>query len=530
MPVKKIVKKASGRIDVGWAAALLAGSALFGNLLGLLRERLILANFGFSIQTDAYKAAFALPDFMYFMLIAGTLSVSFIPVFSHRYHGGNKKSAWEVASSLLNLIGIASALSGIFVLIFAGPILRNLIAPGLDPDTQFLAVSMMRIFAINPILFGISTVLTSVQQAKGRFLFYAIAPSVYSLGIIFGTLVLSPRLGIMGVAYGVVIGAIAQLVIVALGIRGQGLEYSPKIFWKNKGFKRVLKTAPVRSLDQGIDYITNLIELNRASRLAIGSIATYGAAMQLFNVPVGLVGMAISTAAFPKMSERLGQGRPDLFKKELQQTIRVMFWLAVPATIITFFCRGYLARILASSGQPLVASILGILSLLLVFKVLYHILARAFYAQQDTKTPLKVSLITMGFNVFLLFYLSSPERYGLSGLAIAALITGTIEVIILFILLNKKMSGGLFSEGLFEPAGKILAIGGATAFVTYIMVNLLPVAATDQGFFPLIPKFLAITLVSLAFYVSLSYVAKLKEIRPFADKVFKMAKKPVIVQ
>jgi putative peptidoglycan lipid II flippase len=528
--VKKIVKRASGRINVGWAAALLAGSSLFGNLLGLLRERLILANFGFSIQTDAYKAAFALPDFMYFMLIAGTLSVSFIPVFSHRYHAGNKKSAWEVTSSLLNLISLVSIAAGIFVLIFAGPILRNIIAPGLDPDTQFLAVSMMRIFAINPILFGISSVLTSVQQAKGRFLFYAIAPSVYSIGIIFGTLVLAPRLGIMGVAYGVVLGAIAQLLVVALGIRGQGLDYSPKIFWKNLGFRSILKTAPIRGLDQGIDYITNLIELNRASHLAIGSIAAYGAASQLFNVPVALVGMAISTAAFPKMSERLGQGRPDLFKKELQQTIRLMFWMAVPAAILTFFCRGYLARILASRGEPVVASILGILALLVIFKVLYHILARAFYAQQDTKTPLKVSVITMFFNVILMFWLSRPDRYGLNGLAMAAAITGSLEVIILGVFLHKKMDKGLFGKELFEPLTKILAIGGATALLTYIMVNLLPVSSSDQGFFPLIPKFLAICIVSGSFYVILSYLAKLNEIKPFADKVLKIAKKPVIVQ
>lgn len=530
MPVKKIVRKASGRIDVGWAAALLAGSALFGNLLGLLRERLILANFGFSIQTDAYRAAFALPDLMYFMLIAGTLSVSFIPVFSHRYHSGNKKSAWEVTSSLLNLIALFSIVVGVFVLIFAGPILRNLIAPGLDPDTQFLAVSMMRIFAINPILFGISSVLTSVQQAKGRFLFYAIAPSIYSLGIIFGTLVLSPRLGIMGVAYGVVIGAISQLIVVAVGIRGQGFDYSPKIFWKNLGFKTVLRTAPARSLDQGIDYLTSLIELNRASVLAVGSIAAYGAATQLFNVPVGLVGMAISTAAFPKMSERLGQGRPDLFKKELHQTIRVMFWLAVPAALLTFFCRGYLSRILASRGEPIVATILGIMAILVIFKVLYHILARAFYAQQDTKTPLKVSASIMVVNIILMFWLSNPKRYGLSGLAMASAITGATEVIILSILLNKKLEKGLFNKGLFEPLPKILAIGGATALVTYIMVSILPVAADDAGFFPLIPKFLTICIVSGVTYVGLSYVAKLKEIRPFVDKLIKMAKKPVIVQ
>jgi putative peptidoglycan lipid II flippase len=334
----------------------------------------------------------------------------------------------------------------------------------------------------------------------------------------------------MGVAYGVVLGAIAQLLVVALGIRGQGLDYSPKIFWKNLGFRSILKTAPIRGLDQGIDYITNLIELNRASHLAIGSIAAYGAASQLFNVPVALVGMAISTAAFPKMSERLGQGRPDLFKKELQQTIRLMFWMAVPAAILTFFCRGYLARILASRGEPVVASILGILALLVIFKVLSHILARAFYAQQDTKTPLKVSVITMFFNVILMFWLSRPDRYGLNGLAMAAAITGSLEVIILGVFLHKKMDKGLFGKELFEPLTKILAIGGATALLTYIMVNLLPVSSSDQGFFPLIPKFLAICIVSGSFYVILSYLAKLNEIKPFADKVLKIAKKPVIVQ
>jgi len=530
MPVRRIAKKASGRINVGPAAALLAASALLGNMLGLLRERLIIANFGFSIQTDAYRAAFALPDFMYFALIAGVLSVSFIPVFSQRYHGGNKKSAWEVTSSLLNLIGITSAVIGVFVLIFAGPILRNLIAPGLDPETQFLATSMMRIFAINPILFGISSVLTSVQQAKGRFLFYAIAPIIYSLGIIFGTLVLAPRLGIMGVAYGVVIGAISQLVVVALGIRGQGVIYHAKIYWKNHGFRNVLKTAPIRSLDQGIDYLIVLIELNRASVLAVGSIATYSAAMQLFNVPVGIVGMAIATAAFPKMSERLGQGRPDLFKRELQQTVRVMFWLAVPAAILTFFCRGYLARILASRGEPVVAAVLGVLSVLVIFKVLYHILARAFYAQQDTKTPLKVSLMTLFLSVILIFWLSSPEKYGLVGLAMASAIAGTVEAVVMSLLLNKKLHGGFLNKGLFEPLPKILAIGGATAFVTYILINLLPVSATDEGFFPLIPKFLTICIISGTFYITLSYIAKLHEIKPFIDKLLKLVKKPVIVQ
>jgi putative peptidoglycan lipid II flippase len=207
-----------------------------------------------------------------------------------------------------------------------------------------------------------------------------------------------------------------------------------------------------------------------------------------------------------------------------------MFWLAVPAAILTYFSRGYLSRILASRGEPIVATILGIMSILVIFKVLYHIFARAFYAQQDTKTPLKVSASIMVVNIVLMFWLSNPKRYGLSGLAMASAITGATEVVILSILLNKKLEKGLFNKGLFEPLPKILAIGGATALVTYIMVSILPVAANDAGFFPLIPKFLTICIVSGATYVGLSYIAKLKEIRPFVDKLIKMARKPVIVQ
>lgn len=530
MSETKEKKVRSGRVGVGWAAALLAGSALFGNLLGLLRERLIIANFGFSIQTDAYNAAFALPDFMLYILVSGALSVSFIPIFSQRYHAGNKKSAWEITSSLLNLISIIMIASGLFVFIFAGPILRNFIAPGLDSDTQFLAVSMMRIFSINSILFGISSVLSSVQQAKGRFIFYALAPSIYSLGIIFGTVVLSPRLGIMGVAYGVVIGAIAQLLVVAYGIRGQGMDYNPKIFWKNKGLKKILKIAPIRSLDQGIDYLTSLIELNRASLLPIGSIAAYGAAQKLFNVPVGLIGMAISTAAFPKMNERLSQGRPDLFKKELQQNIRIIFWLAVPGAIITYFCRGYFSRILASRGEPVVATVLGILAMLVLFKAIYHILARAFYAQQDTITPLKVSIVTMLANVFMMFYLSNPKRYGISGLAMASAITGSLEVIILGVFLNRKMKGEVFTKELVDPFLRIIAIGGATSLITYLMVSVLPLGAKDVGFFPLIPKFMVICAVSGIVYFGLSYFAKLKETEPFVNGIVKLSKKKIRVQ
>src|SRR5665811_929079 len=135
-----------------------------------------------------------------------------------------------------------------------------------------------------------------------------------------------------------------------------------------------------------------------ASRMAAGTIRAYQQASALSFVPINLIGVAISTAAFPKMAERLGQGRPDLFKKELQSTLRVIIWLALPVTVVAFFGRGYLVNFIKNGGDVLMSSILGILAISILFSSIFQIAARSFYAQQDTKTPLYISFVAIGLN------------------------------------------------------------------------------------------------------------------------------------
>jgi putative peptidoglycan lipid II flippase len=176
--VRKFITRANKKLPVFWAAALLGGATLFANLLGLLRERLILANFGVGAEVDAYKVAFTVPDFMFYILVSGALAVTFIPVFNERLLKGNKKSAWELSSSLVNLLALITCVASILIIIFAEPLVKHVIAPGLDEQTTFLAVSMMRVIAVNPFLFSISSVFTSMQQAVGRFFFYSLAPAL----------------------------------------------------------------------------------------------------------------------------------------------------------------------------------------------------------------------------------------------------------------------------------------------------------------------------------------------------------------
>jgi len=528
--VRSVVAKANIKLTIQLAAALLAGSTLLSSALGLFRDRLLNGYYldTYPVGIDAYTVAFTIPDFMFFILVSGALSVTFIPVFNQRLATGNKKSAWELSTSMINFMAIATLIASILIIIFAEQLVRYVVGPGLDESGRSLAISMMRVIAVNPFLFAIATVIASMQQAIGRFTFYALAPTIYNIGIIIGTLFFTNGInifgwqifegGIMGVALGVVLGSILQLVVSSIGLMGLGFDYQFKVFWKNKGFRQVLRLLPARSLDQGADYLNSIVETNIASRMAAGTVRSYQQATALHLVPINLIGVAISTAAFPKMTERLSQGRPDLFKSELQAVLRVIIWLAMPVAIVAFFCRGYLVNFIKNGGDALMAGLLGALVIAILFRSIYHIAARSFYAQQDTKTPLYISIFSIGLNIFLAVWFTSALSMGAYGLAWAQSIVAAVEVAILFVIMSWRI------RGLFDVAfvHAIARMAGATALmgiVTYITVQLFQLGVDDQSFLATFPKFMVIVFVSLSVYVFFSRLLKLREAEPVIAKV-----------
>ncbi len=524
------ISRANRRLPLKMAAALLAGSSLIASLLGLFRDRLLNGLYYDTYPTgiDAYTVAFSIPDFMFFILVSGALSVTFIPVFNQRLATGNKRSAWELSTSLLNLLALVTLATSILIIIFADPLVRFVVGPGLDESSRSLAISMMRVIAINPFLFAMATVFASMQQAVGRFAFFALAPVLYNIGIIIGAMFFTNGItlfgwqafegGIMGVALGVVLGSVMQLIVSSLGLYGMGFDYRFKIYWKNKGLHQVLRLLPPRSLDQGIDYINSIVETNLASRMVAGSVRAYQQATTLSFVPINLIGVAISTAAFPKMTERLGQGRPDLFKKELQSVLRVIIWLALPVTIVAYFARGYLVNFIENGGDPYMASILAILALTILFRSIYFISARSFYAQQDTKTPLYISLFTISLNITLAIWFSMGLGMGVHGLAWAAVIASILEVAILFFIMSRRIPG-LFDKVFIHAVGRMASATGFTAIITYIMVALFPLSASDQSFFSSFPKFVLIVAVTVVFYILLCRLFKLEEVQPILNRI-----------
>ena len=531
--VRNLVSRANSKLTIKFAAIILASSTLLSSLLGFLRDRLLNSYYldSYPDGIDAYTVAFTIPDFMFFILVSGALSVTFIPVFNQRMAKYNKKSAWELSSSVLNVLALLTLVTSILIIIFAEPLVKYIVGPGLSESSRSLAISMMRVIAINPFLFAIATVITSIQQAIGRFTFTALAPAIYNIGIIIGTIFFTNGInifgiqlfegGIMGVAMGVAFGSVLQLIIASVGLIGVGFDYQFKIFWKNKGFRKVMKLLPTRSMDQGLDYVNSIVETNMASRMGAGTVRAYQQGLTLHMMPINLIGVAISTAFFPNLTERLAIGRKDLFRKDLQSALRMITFLALPVAVLFFFLRGYVVSFIKNGGDTLIAGILGVLVISIFARSIYHIAARSFYAMEDTKTPLYISIFAIGLNILLAIVFSTVFKFGAYGLAWAQSIGALVEIIILLALMKIRIQG-LFDIQFISGILRMVVASLVAGAVCYLFVVVFPLMDSDERFFSVFPKFCFVGLVSSTAYLFVSKILKLDEAEPIISYIKKI--------
>jgi len=525
------------RISVGNIAALLVAASLTGQVLGFLRTKLVNANFPATgpHSTDAYFAAFSIPDFFFFTLAAGALGVAFMPVLAEHLQKRDRKGVWELSASLLNFLALLMLGVGVFMLVFAEPLIHHVVAPRLKGAELDNAVMIMRLLAFNPLLFTITGVITSVQQTMGRFFFYAIAPLFYNACIIISILVFSEapghhggpgHLGIAGLGFGALIGAILQLLVVMVGTLKLNFHWHPRINWRNPDFRLILKNLPPRSLDQGIDQVNSVVETHIASSLGAGNISYYNNAYTLSTAPILLVGTAISTAAFPRLNQRLAQGRHDLFRRDFLMILRAMIWLAAPLVVVCFYCRGYLSRLIFTQDNAEIALIFGYLTLAIFFRIIYSIISRWFYAQKDTRTPLFVSFFTIGLNITLAVTLAKSYSYNIAGLALAQSIAAMAEVVVLVIIMLYR-DHKLFDAAFWDGLVRIMSVTGFSAVAGFIMVHIYPLTLADKGIFTLGSKLVAIAGVTFAVHLLVSSVFGLEEVGPVFRRLRRMALKPL---
>ena len=511
--MKNFLEKINKSRTMGVAAFLISLSYFLSRLLGLFRDRLLATNFGVSPQTDAYTAAFRIPDFLFTLIVSGAFAVSFIPVFISYLEKKKQDEAWEIANSILNILLAAIGVACVLAFIFAAPLVK-ILAPGFDTYRSQLTVNITRIMLITPIFFVLSSVFGAIQQSFNRFLIYAMASLFYNIGIITGILFFSKFFGanpIYGVAWGVVIGTALQATLQILGIIGLGYKYKPVFKWKNKGVSKVIKLMIPRSIDLTIDQINWIIQSAIASGLASGSLSSYYYANNLKNVPVGLFGAAMSTAFFPNLVRAANSKDKSKLPAAIVRDVSLLMFLVIPSAFIAIVMRGYIVRILFGFGDQATADTLGFLAGSIVAQSMLFMVARVFYSLEDTKTPLFVSMGTIAFNIALSIPLS--KVYGVSGLGLALSISGLVEIIILFTLLRYKM-GDFGVKSIVKSATKIiLASLSMSAFLYAAVKYWFPLYKSNTGFLQLAPQFTLICVIGIAVYYLAAKMLRVHEVR-----------------
>ncbi|MEN8241428.1 MAG: murein biosynthesis integral membrane protein MurJ [Chloroflexota bacterium] len=462
--------------QIARAAKIVMLGFVLSNLTGLVRQVMIANIFGTEGEIDAYYAALGLPDMLFALVAGGALASAFIPTLTEFLERNDREGGWKLTSSIANLVTLAMVVFGVVVFIFALPVVEIVLAPDFSPALQQLTADMLRILLLSPILLGLSGLVTGVLQAHQSFLLPSFSSTLYWVGVIIGLLVFVPSMGIYGLAWGTILGTAMHL-----GVQIPGLlklpkrKYSFSLGLDMPAVRQVGRLIAPRLLGAAIVQINFLVSINLASGMLEGSLTAFKNAYMVMTMPQVVIAQSISIAALPTFSAQIARGEREGMRSSLASSLRSILLLSIPAMVGLILLRTPVISMLFERGAfdqrsvTLTAWALLWYSAGLVSHSVLEIIVRAFYAMQDTRTPVIIGVGAMSLNV--VFSLTLPglfERIGWlphGGLALANTLATTIEVIILLYLMRIRLDG---LEGRYLLSGiwkSVLAAGGMSALV-----------------------------------------------------------------
>jgi putative peptidoglycan lipid II flippase len=426
---------------------------LLGQLAGLARSILVAGTFGASPELDAFTAANRVSETLFLLIAGGALGSAFIPTFTGLLARAEKDSAWRLASALANAVILTLSLLAVLLAVFAPQVVRYALAPGFSekPELFTLTVSLLRIQLISTVLFGLGGLIAGILNAHQIFLIPALTPAMYQLGIIFGTVFLSPRMGIYGLAWGVVIGALAYLLVQIPTLIKQKGNYTLTFGFENPDVRRVIFLMGPRLLGVAVVQLNFWINIRLASQMEEGSVASLSFGFALMLMAQAVIAQSVAIAAMPTFSAQHALGRIDEMRGSLAASLRGVILLALPASVGLILLREPLISLLYQRGEfdehdvQLVAWALLWYAVGIVGHSVMEVLTRAFYAQQDTKTPVMIGTIAMGLNVVFSFafarLFSQIGWMPHGGLALANSLATALEATALFIFMRQRLNG-----------------------------------------------------------------------------------------
>lgn len=375
------------------AVYVLAVFALLSSLLALLRDRLLANAFGAGVELDIYYAAFRIPDFLFVALGALVSVYVLIPELARRGQAGQK----NYIDTVFLGFSILAVCAGGIAAFFSPSILKSLFPHFVDTEHLQELVFLTRIMLLQPVLLGLSNIFASITQTKNRYILYASSPLFYNLGIILGIVVLYPVLGLQGLAWGVVLGALLHAGIQIPSILHDGFFKRLPRFAETGVLLRTAAISVPRALALSMNQLTFIGLTALAGTLAVGSISVFMFSFNLYSVPLAIIGASYSVAAFPSLARSLANGKQDEFIKNIATAARhVLFW-SLPATALIIVLRAHIVRVVLGSGAfdwtdtRLTAASFALLSLALVCQGLTLLLVRGYYAAGRTSIPIFVS-------------------------------------------------------------------------------------------------------------------------------------------
>lgn len=457
------------------AALILGLASMASRFLGLIRDRLLAGHFGAGDSLDIYYAAFRVPDLIYNLLIMGTLSAGFIPVFISLWEKKTSEESWKFVNSILNILMLGMIALGVLFFILT-PYFMKLLTPGFSGQKLEMTIALTRIMFLSPILLGISSIWGAVLQSLKRFLVFSLSPIFYNLGIIFGILFLVPRFGLYGLAYGVVLGAFFHMLIQLPAVIMSGYKYDFVFGWAKEPVRRLARLMVPRVLTLAVSQLNFAAITAIASVLAAGSLAVFNLSYNIWSFPLGIISASLATAAFPSLAQHIAKNEREEFSKTFSATMRQILFLIIPSSALFIVLRAQIVRVILGTGKfnwtdtQLTISSLEFLTLGLFAESLILLLVRGFFAFEDTKTPFWIGFVSSFFRIGGALVLS---RYmGVSGLALGYAGGGIINLLFLWFFLERK-AGDLRSKDIFYSSIKIVIASFLAGLTAYILLQYL---------------------------------------------------------
>lgn len=505
------------------ATIVLAVLNLLSSLLGFGRDEVIAYMFGATGTTDAYIVAFNIP-YTFFYVIIGALSTVVVPVFNEYSAKGQRDEAWRLFSTVITLLMI------IFLSItvagsFFAPFLVKVTAPGLNPHIAGLAANLTIIMLPILIVYGLSTIFQGLLNANQVFGIPAFSTSVTNITIIIAALTLGVRYGVKGLAIGSVAGFALAALIQVPGLRKLGFNYKFSLDWRHPGIRKVFYLVMPVAIGTSMNQIYQVIDRVLASGLEAGSISALNYANKIILTPIGFFAVAIGTAFYPTVSRLAAEHKEQELADTILRSIRAVVISALPASIGLLVMAVPVVKLLFQHGQfdlhatHMTALALMLYSIGLTGQSANIILTRSFYAQHDTKTPVKLMGITVLANFIFSILLIGPLKQG--GLALANSLASLLNTAMLSYFLHKRIR--LWNS---RTVKFLVQLAVSSALLTIAMLGVNRITAgifSSHGFIGLVLQVGINLLFGLVVYTIAIFLLKMEEasiVTYFAKKLW----------